>query len=135
MKNNFQERTIQNKELVLKQLKKTPIIQTACNKVGISRATYYRWREDDAEFTKLADKALKFGKNLINDLAESQLLSAIQDKNMTAIIYWLKNHHPDYTPKVEINDKRKTLDQELTDEQKIFLEKALKLAKLAPEEL
>lgn len=36
--------------------------------------TYYRWREEDPEFTKQADLALAEGVALVNDMAESQLL-------------------------------------------------------------
>jgi hypothetical protein len=134
MNTDIQERTIQNRQLIIDQLKKTPIIQTACNKINISRSTYYRWKEEDKKFGKEADEALLFGKNLINDLAESQLLSAIKDKNMTAIIYWLKHHHADYSPKIEISTKRIIDDENLTDEQKNHLQKALKLARLSADD-
>ena len=88
-----QKRIDSNKELLIEQLKKTPIVQVACEKVGVGRATYYRWRKEDEEFAKLADEAISEGNFLVNDMAESQLMSAIRDKNLTAIIFWLK-HHP-----------------------------------------
>ena len=55
---SIQKRMDNNKELVVEQLKKTPIVQIACEKTGIGRATYYRWRKEDAEFGKLADEAI-----------------------------------------------------------------------------
>jgi hypothetical protein len=85
-----------NKELILEQLKKMPIVETACQKVGVSRASYYRWKTEDPAFAKEADAAVTDGTKLINDAAESQLLTAIKDGNLTAIIFWLKNKHPDY---------------------------------------
>ncbi|MBI2096276.1 MAG: hypothetical protein HYT43_01420 [Candidatus Taylorbacteria bacterium] len=120
------------KAFLLEQLKKTPIIQIACEKVGISRMTYYRWRKDDPEFAKASDSALSEGSLLVNDMAESQLMSAIRDKNMTAIIFWLKHHHANYTNRLEISGHIKT--EELTSEQKKLVQKALALASLTNEE-
>ena len=119
------------KELLLEHLKKVPIIQIACEKVGISRATYYRWRKENKKFSNLADEAILEGSRLINDLAESQLMSAIRDKNMTAIIFWLKYHHPSYTTRVEVMAHLKQSNDELTSEQKSLIEQALKLAALS----
>ncbi len=34
-----------NKKAIIEKLKQSPIIQIACKKVGIGRATYYRWRK------------------------------------------------------------------------------------------
>ncbi len=39
-------------------LKKTPIVQVACERSSVGRATYYRWKKDDADFAKQADEAL-----------------------------------------------------------------------------
>jgi len=59
------------KQILLEQLKRTPIVEFACQKVGIARATYYRWRQDDERFRKDADTALQEGVLLVNDMAES----------------------------------------------------------------
>lgn len=94
------------KELLLEKLTKTPIVQAVCQKVGIDRATYYRWKKEDLVFAGKAEQALKEGCLFINDMAESQLISAIKDKHMTAIIFWLKNHHKSYMqPNRDLNDK------------------------------
>jgi len=132
---NKKNRTIKlrqerNKELIIKKLKQTPIVQIACSKTGISRATYYRWRQKDKEFRKSADKAIFEGTLFINDLAESQLISSIKDKHMTGIIFWLKNHHKKYGDKVEVTAKLKG-NNKLTSEQKALIKQALNLASLA----
>lgn len=116
-----------DKELMISQLKKSPIVQLSCEKTGISRATFYRWKKDDKRFAKAADTAIYEGSHLINDLAESQLLSAIADKNMTAIIFWLKHHHPSYETRVEIRQALDGNDQELTKRQKEVIKQALKI--------
>lgn len=113
-----------DRDLLLEQLKKTPIVQIACEKTGVGRSTYYRWREEDKEFAKNADDALQEGSLLINDMAESQLLSAVRDKNMTAIIFWLKHHHKAYSNRLEISTVRPQ-DEILTLEQEQLIQKAL----------
>ena len=35
------------KDAFLEQLRKVPIIQVACEKVGISRNSVYRWKNED----------------------------------------------------------------------------------------
>lgn len=121
----------QQKEILLEQLKKTPIVQIACEKTNIGRATYYRWMKDDKEFAQKAEEALQAGSLMVNDMAESQLMSAIRDKNMAAIIFWLKHHHPTYGTKIEINGHIKASMEELTPEQETLIKRALKLAALS----
>ena len=118
------------KELIVEQLKKTPIVQMVCEKLGIGRSTYYRWRQEDKEFAKDCDEALEDGFGLVNDLAESQLLGAIRDQNMTAIVFWLRNHHRKYANKLEVNANIKNLNEQLTPEQQATVEQALRLASL-----
>ncbi len=132
MDKTIEKRQSKNKEQLLEILKKTPIVQIACEKAGIGRASYYRWRKEDAEFAQQADQALLDGSLLVNDMAESQLMSAIKDKNMTAIIFWLKHHHPAYATKVEVTTTSKDKEIYLTDEQKELLNKALEMAALVP---
>ena len=114
------------KVLLIEQLKKTPIISVACDKTGVGRTSYYRWREEDKDFATRADKSLSEGILLMNDMAESQLLSAIKDGNMTAIIYWLKHRHSAYSTKIEIEGNINT-NYELSDSQKELLNKAINL--------
>src|SRR3989344_4483867 len=132
MDKTIEKRQSKNKEQLLEILKKTPIVQIACEKAGVGRATYYRWRKEDPEFANVSDQALLDGSLLINDIAESQMMSAIKDKNMTAIIFWLKHHHPAYATKIEITASNKNQDIVLTDEQKELLNKALEMAALMP---
>lgn len=126
MNKAIEKRQTKDKEIVLEQFKKTPIIQVACEKTGIGRATYYRWRKEDPEFTKMADEALSEGSLFVNDMAESQLFQAIRNQNLGAIIFWLKNHHPAYANKVEITG-RLMHDYQLTPEQEALITKALKM--------
>jgi hypothetical protein len=127
-------KTKNEKQLLIEQLKKTPVVQVACEKVGIGRATFYRWKNDDEKFASAVNEAISDGNGLVNDMAESQLMSAIKDKNLTAIIFWLRNHHPSYATRVEVTTKLKH-DEELTPEQEELVMKALKLASVLPSTL
>lgn len=126
MNKTIRQRQTKEKELLLEHLQKTPIIQLACEKSGVGRATYYRWRKDDMKFAMLADEALEISVNLMNDLAESQLLSAIKEKNITAIIFWLKHRHKEYSTKIFLNGSIET-SIKLDQEQKKLFKKAVSL--------
>ena len=115
------------KEAFLEQLRKTPILQIACEKIGIHRMSVYRWKKEDPEFAKAVDEASLEGRLLVNDLAESQLISAVKDRNMSAILAWLKHNHPSYKTKVEIEGKMGIIEQ-LPQEKKDALKALLKLS-------
>ncbi|NCD01125.1 helix-turn-helix domain-containing protein [bacterium] len=124
-----QEKTKQD---IITQLQKTPIIEYACKNTGLGRSTFYRWRKDDESFANEVDQALTKGRLLINDMAESQLISGIKDKNMTAIIFWLKHNHKNYSTKIELSGKLKT-EHKLSPEQEEEIKRALNLASLLGE--
>lgn len=115
------------KQLILEQLRKTPIIETVCQKIGVSRMSFYRWKQEDKEFAAQIEKALSEGRSLVNDLAESQLISAVRDRNISAIVVWLKHNHPNYKTRVEIAGAISVIE-ELSPEQKELVQKALELA-------
>jgi len=124
----------ENRKVLLEQLRKTPVVQVACQKAGVSRATYYRWRKQSKAFTQDADAALLEGILLINDMAESQLVSAIREKNFPAIRFWLQNHHSVYASKVEVTAKLAGEDKKLTKGQKALIRQALKFAAVVSDE-
>lgn len=117
----------ETKRLFLEQLKKTPIVQIACEKLSIGRATFYRWKQEDSEFGKSIDAAIFDGRLMVNDLAESQLIGAVKDRDMRAIMYWLKHHHADYKTRIELDGTINTI-HELSDEQKELIRQAFILA-------
>ncbi|MDD2807496.1 MAG: phBC6A51 family helix-turn-helix protein [Patescibacteria group bacterium] len=129
-KSTVDTRQEKDKEAIVENLRKIPIVQISCERAGINRSTYYRWRKLDATFAKAADEAIKTGLAMVNDLAESQLISAIRDQNMSGIIFWLKHRHKAYRNKVEISGKIKTDTNKLTPEQEQAILKALELSTL-----
>ena len=56
---NINSRIREDKNLLLENLEKTPIVQIACDKSSIGRSTYYRWLQSDLIFAKKAKKALQ----------------------------------------------------------------------------
>lgn len=116
-----------HKKQIIEQLKKTPVVETVCQKVGIGRSTYYRWRKADSDFAEATDKALFEGKLRVNDLAESRLLGKIRESNLSAIKFWLRNHHKTYAKKLNITGDITHSKKELSDKQKATIKKALRL--------
>jgi hypothetical protein len=80
----------------LEQLERVPNVSLACEKVGLARNTIYRWRGEDPAFAARMDTALVAGTESVNDLAESKLISHINNGNMRAIQYWLDNNKKNY---------------------------------------
>ncbi|QQS16045.1 MAG: hypothetical protein IPK84_01655 [Candidatus Moraniibacteriota bacterium] len=126
------QRIKEEKRKVLEALRETPVVHVACKRSGIAKATFYRWKEKDPVFAAESEEALKSGKELVSDMAISQLISAIKDKNLGAIKFWLSNHHPDYKTKVEIGGQL-ALTPELSPEQQALVQEALRLAGLYEE--
>lgn len=116
---------MKNKTEVIKCLKKTGIIQIACQQAGISRATFYRWLENNKKFKQEVDKAKKEGFEVVNDLTESQLIKAIKEGNITAIFYRLNHCHPNYSDKrlyLSNSDQKQLTDDINTNNIKNILE-------------
>lgn len=111
----------------LAELRKIPIVQVACEKVGLSRTSIYRWKDDDPEFKKEMEQAMTDGEAYVNDMSESQLLTLIKEKDWSAISFWLRHHHNAYKNKIEITTKN-DLDETLSPEQEELVRKALNLA-------
>lgn len=122
------------KKLLLENLKKIPIIQVACEKAGVSRATVYRWREKDKKFRKILDEALSQGEALINDMGESQLISLMKEKNFSAIRFWLNHRHDKFKERVEITTNSEE-QEKLSPEQQIIVKEALRLASFGKKKL
>lgn len=116
-------KTKQQKLLFIEALRKTPIIQVVCERTGISRTTYYRWKEVDEDFADAVSSALNEGIALVNDMAETQLITSIKEKNMSAIAYWLNHRHPAYARRL-ISSEQKT---RLSPEQLSLIQTCLKI--------
>lgn len=118
------------KEMFIEQLRKTPIVQIICERLEIGRTTFYRWKRQDAKFSDNCNRAMEEGLSLVNDLAESQLINAMKNQNLTAVMYWLNHRHNSYRNKLELSGNLEVQKDELTKEQEQNILRALKLASL-----
>jgi Mg/Co/Ni transporter MgtE len=125
----IQKRQQKDREAVLENLKRMPIVEVACTKSGISRATFYRWKNQDKEFSKFAEAAQAEGENLIGDLAISKIVKAINEDNLSAAMYWLNHRDPRFGNKVEITTNNQP-QETLTPEQEDAVKKAMVLTGL-----
>jgi hypothetical protein len=87
------------RDSILKSLQRTPIVESACQKVGISRMTFYRWKKNNQEFSQKVDEALEVSRGSINDLAESKMIEKISRGDNQMIKFWLVNNNPRYKRK------------------------------------
>lgn len=92
------------KKSFLKQFKVTlGNVSHTAESVNINRVTYYRWRDSDAEFKEAADDIIAS----VGDFVESKLLKAINEDNITGIIFFCKTKLKDrgYVERVEATGK------------------------------
>ncbi len=91
----IQKRIENDKKKVLEFLGEHANVSLACKRAGISRETFYRWR-DNEEFDTDVRVALMAGAHAINDLAQHKLVGKINDGDIKAITFHLEHRHPDY---------------------------------------
>lgn len=61
---------------------------------GIDRTTYYNWLKDDSDFAlQVLDHEAE-----LNDEIRQVLIQKAAEGDMTAVIFYLKNRHPDFKP-------------------------------------
>jgi hypothetical protein len=108
-----------DQQKILGHLKELPIKESAYKKVGVSHATFYRWMKEDKDFKRDVQEALMPGRLRITDLAESQLIKAIQEGEKWAIVYWLNNNTNRYNAYSSANSKGP--DEEATEIRPIYV--------------
>jgi transposase len=89
-------RNSQTSEKFLEVLETTPFIHHASKKVGIGRATIYRWMKDHPEFKKKVEKAMSRGRDNLVELAESVLVKKIHKEDLGAVKYFLSHNSKRY---------------------------------------
>lgn len=115
--------TKKDKTQFIKELRKSPLVGEVCQKLEIARATYYRWRERDAEFARKCDEALRQSSDAVSDLAESRLIAEIGVGNMKAITFWLTRRNPNYMDplkrmELEMQQQRLQHERDLAEQAK-----------------
>lgn len=95
------------KKQLVKKLEDVRMVQIACRHVGISRATYYRWRTDDPVFAEKCDEAIRMATEMISDLAESHIVAGVKNGDIGLAKYWLQHHHKDYKQPAKVQLEQK----------------------------
>lgn len=81
-----ERRQEKQKKEILKALKNTMgNVSLSCEKVGISRFAFYKWRDEDPEFNREVEEI----NERTLDFVESKLMQGIQDGNARMIIFFL----------------------------------------------
>lgn len=111
MENNpiIEERQENDKQAIVEALKEMPIARVACKRAGVSRATYYRWRNEDKNFLQQCYEAISIGIESINEMSDSQLISLIGEKSLQAIKWWQQHNHERYGAKIKPHYSIETL--------------------------
>lgn len=83
------------KKGILEYFVKTPggTFAAACKSVGLAYSTAYRIRKCDKQFDADVIAARKAADDLGGDFAESKLMEAINNNELTGIIFYLKTKH------------------------------------------
>lgn len=97
----IEERQEKDKQALIEALKEMPIARVACKRAGFSRATYYRWRNEDEDFLQQCYEAISIGIEAINEMSDSQLISLIGEKSLQAIKWWQQHNHERYGAKIK----------------------------------
>ena len=113
------------KSEIIKRLSEVRVVEIACKSVGISRATYYRWLQEDKTFAIYCDDAIRLGTDTISDLAESQVVSKIKAGDFRASTYWLEHHHRDYKPRSKYPAEEVDHFKEMSDEEIEFVSRSI----------
>jgi hypothetical protein len=99
------EATSIKKRLFLQYLEKTRGVVTAvCEKVGISRATFYVWVKNDKEFRKNAQDILRRKPEVLEDM----LFTKAMGGDVQSLKYLLDRTHPKFK-----KGKQKKVDEEV----------------------
>ena len=119
------------KVILLEQLKRTPIKEIACDKAGVSRTTFYRWIKCSKKFAEEVEAAFNEGREFINDLAESQVISLIRQGEIAAMRLWLQHNSHRYANKLELSGTIGTTELPMTKAEKKARIQALKHSSLS----
>ncbi len=89
-------RSSQEKSRFIEFLREMPTIYYAAKKIGISRATIYRWLKDNSDFKQRVNIALEQGRMGTNEIVEMSLISQAKKGNINASKFYLSHNHENY---------------------------------------
>ncbi|PIT88673.1 MAG: hypothetical protein COU29_02810 [Candidatus Magasanikbacteria bacterium CG10_big_fil_rev_8_21_14_0_10_36_32] len=93
----------ETRQKLLNEIRKFGNVYLSCLKIGVDKATYYRWKQKNKNFKDKADEAENMGRENICDVAEHALLQNIKDKNQRSIEFVLNHNSERYKQKQTSN--------------------------------
>lgn len=105
------DRQHEEKDLFIETLSQLPNISWACGKTDIPRSTIYRWQSEDMSFKERVKTAIRSSIASVNDKAEANIISAINNGDTKCSKYWLEHHKENYAPNGTIHGDHKTEDE------------------------
>ena len=81
---------------IIAEIEKMPNKSYVCQRLSISRQTFYRWLNDDVDFAGDIEEAIRIGNESMCDLAESKIIEKVKEGDFRAAKYILDNKHKDY---------------------------------------
>lgn len=101
------------KDKFLEELERTPIIQAACERTGISRQTFYRWINEDQAFALAVEEHMDMGVDFVSDHAESNVLNGIKKGDPGYTKFWLNSRNARYRrPFIHLSQSKLASDKE-----------------------
>jgi hypothetical protein len=94
------------KKLMLEMLRKYPIVEAACAKVGISRSTHYEWIKKDAQYSSDVEQATRASIDTVTDIAESNIIEGIKKGDYKCSAFWLTHRHMNYKKRNDLEDSK-----------------------------
>lgn len=109
-------KTTSTKAKFLEALTELPFVSYASKRVGISRATTYRWMKIDPKFKKKVETAQQEGHTILSEIAEYVLMKKIKkDEDLNAVKYYLSRIVPRYYPKRPYDVQEQERKEEFDD--------------------
>lgn len=85
-------------EKLLREIERHGIVYIACLKIGVDHSTFYRRYENDKEFRKKADQAMRHGRANNCDIAEYAVVNKAKNGDLNSAKYILGHNSPRYKP-------------------------------------
>lgn len=125
---------LETRKKFIASLRETPVIEAACKKHGVSRATYYRWLALDANFKRDVNEALAEGRDRYSNIAESVVIKRIHDKDLQASKYWLAHNDDRYRTHPQKEEPPRDEVKEIVEMTRLFCRcKETRMGKNTPE--
>ncbi|MES2023110.1 MAG: hypothetical protein V4439_00305 [Patescibacteria group bacterium] len=89
-------RDIEDKKRLIEILSEVPYIIYACKKIGIARATFYRWCSEDEDFHQAVLKAMKYSRQDESEKIEMKMAKRAKEGDFNSGKFFLEHNDDRY---------------------------------------